>query len=376
MPVAERRGPPVAGVWLAVALAAAVQVWAGFTRTSGRLLADLHVYLGSIETWYAGGSLYDFAAQDTGAPFTYPPFAALVLAPLPLLPFAIVAALWTLATLAAVLAVAALAADRTRIRAGLIALALVLSAPVASNLRFGQVSIFLAGAVLIDVLHVVPPRYRGIATGIAGAVKLTPLIFVPYFWLSGQRRTAVSATVSFAAAGLLGWIVLPAESARYWFTVVWNVDRVGNIVTGGNQSLNGALLRWGAEGATRTAAVALLGAAVVVVALRRAVLAGRAGHHLTAAVLVGAAGLVLSPVSWTHHQIWLVLAAFLTVGARPGTDLAWTALVLAVMILPATGFADPYVLGNLRLWLAVAVAVAVPFSALRAAPSPARVTAS
>ncbi|HWS36327.1 MAG TPA: glycosyltransferase 87 family protein [Actinoplanes sp.] len=367
MPVAERRTGLSRALWAAAALVAAVQVWGGLHLTSGVSLADLRVYLGSLETLHAGGALYDYAAPRTGAPFTYPPFAALIFAPLPLLPFAVVAILWTAGTLAAVVAIARLVNPAG---AAFAALALIASAPVSSNLRYGQISVFLVLLVLLDALRVVPERYRGIVTGIAGAVKLTPLIFVPYYWFSGQRRTAVTSMVSFVTTTAVGWIVLPAESTRYWFTTLFNVNRVGNISTGGNQSLNGVLLRWDVADHFRTPIVALVGAIVVVLALWRATRAHRAGDDLTAVILVGAAGLVLSPVSWTHHQIWLVAAAFLAVSHRTAVNHLWTGLVLAIMILPVlwigAGLSDELIIGNARVWLAVAVAAVVPFVNVRA----------
>ncbi|GAA1603373.1 glycosyltransferase 87 family protein [Actinoplanes couchii] len=373
MPVARQRA-----LWALAMVVAAVQVWAGLHLTSGASLADLRVYLGSLETLHAGGALYDYAAPGTGAPFTYPPFAALVFAPLPLLPFVVVATLWTAGTLAAVAGIARLVRPAG---AAFVALALVASAPVSSNLRYGQISVFLVLLVLADALRVVPERYRGIATGVAGAIKLTPLIFVPYYWFSGQRRTAITSVVSFVTATALAWIVLPAESTRFWFTTLFNVNRVGNISTGGNQSLNGVLLRWDIDDHIRTPVVALIGAVVVILALWRATRAHRAGDDLTAAVLVGAAGLVFSPVSWTHHQIWLVLAAFLVVSRRTGVNVLWTVLALAIMIVPVLRIAevlsDEVITGNARVWLAVAVAALIPFRHVSApmTPSPLRVTA-
>jgi alpha-1,2-mannosyltransferase len=252
-----------------------------------------------------------------------------------------------------------------------IALLLFASVPVSSNLRFGQVSLFLVALVLLDALAVVPPRWRGLATGLAAAVKLTPAIFVVWFWLAGQRRVALTAAATFVAATGLAWLVLPGESVRFWFTELRNVDRVGNIATGGNQSLNGALLRWDAPDAVRVALVATVGLAVVVLALVRAVRAQRNGEPLAAVVMVGAAGLVFSPVSWTHHQVWLVLAALLPVavgstrtGLRRAVTYGWPALVLVVMVLPVTSLGGA-VAGNARLWLAVAVAALVPFAAVR-----------
>lgn len=375
---AATRRWPVLSAWALAGVVAGLQIWGGLNRPFYDRLSDLQVYLGSVHKFWAGGSLYDYAAAASGAPFTYPPFAGLVLSPLAFVPFMIVAVLWCAGTLAVVVAVAVAAVRRCEYRDGtaplltaLTAVALFASAPISSNVRFGQISIFLVAAVLLDGLRVVPERYRGVATGVAGAIKLTPLIFVPYYWFSGQRRAAVTAAASFLACTGLAWAVLPGESVRFWFTEIWNVNRVGNIATGGNQSLNGALLRWELPDTARTVVVGVLGCAVVVLALVRAVRAYRNDRPLAAVVLVGAAGLVLSPVSWTHHQVWLVLAALLPVSARTRSNIIWAAVVLAVMVLPVTsvGAALPggFVTANARLWLAIAVAAAVPFVAVRSA---------
>ena len=379
-------------IWVAAVLLASLQAWGGLHRPLVDRLSDLQVYLGSVDTFWHGGSLYDFAAAATGAPFTYPPFAGLVLSPLAFVPFAVVAWAWSAATLLVVVAVAYAVMRHSELRGGegggwrvaAVALVLFASAPISSNFRFGQISVFLVAAVLVDALRVVPERYRGIATGLAGAIKLTPLIFVPYYWFSGQRRTAVTATVTFFVGTAVAWLVLPGESVRFWFTEIWNVNRVGNIATGGNQSLNGALLRWELPDSARTVIVALVGSAVVVLALIRAVRADRNGYPLAAVVIVGAAGLVFSPVSWTHHQVWLVLALLLAVSTQARTNLIWAAIVLAVMALPiisvGTGLPTGFLTENARLWLAIAVAAVVPFVAVRrpepAVEAPAEVAAA
>lgn len=377
---------PVRLVWTAVLVAAALQAWAGLRRPLVDRLSDLQVYLGSVRQLWGDGELYDFAAAATGAPFTYPPFAALVLSPFAVPPFAVVATVWSVATIAVVIALSRVVVRRTvpgpdvGLRTGLVCLALFLSVPVSSNLRFGQISIFLVALVLLDALKLVPERFQGVATGIAGAIKLTPLIFVPYFWLCGRRRTAVTAAFTFAASTALAWAVLPGESRRFWFTEIFNVNRVGNIATGGNQSLNGALLRADLPDTARTVVVALLGGAVVLVALWRGVRAYRNDDLLAGAVMIGAAGLVLSPVSWTHHQVWLVLAAFVAVSTRPVRNLWWAAAVLVIMVLPviSIGVNSPIgpLTGNARGWLAIAVAALVPFVAVRRRPSPEQTTAS
>jgi alpha-1,2-mannosyltransferase len=362
----------IAVAWILAVVVAGLQAWGGLRRSPGDRLSDLQVYRGAVADLWHGGSLYDFTAQNGAAPFTYPPFAGLVFAPLHPIPFVVLAPLWGVCTFAVVAGLAWAVAGRSEIRwsdrrllAPLLAIALFASAPISSNFRFGQVSVFLVALVLLDALAVVPERWRGVATGVAGAIKLTPMIFVPYYWFSGQRRTAIVSTTTFFLCTALAWLVLPSDSARFWFTEIWNVNRVGHIATGGNQSLNGALLRAEVPESARAAVAGIVGLVVVAVALYRAALAYRQGRPLLAAVIIGAAGLVFSPVSWTHHQVWLVLAVLVAVGAGVRARAVWIAVVLAVMILPVTSHGSrlpgaEFVLGNARLWLALTLAVALP----------------
>ncbi|RUL92724.1 glycosyltransferase 87 family protein [Verrucosispora sp. FIM060022] len=360
-------------MWVAVFVAAAAQAWAGLSRPWADRLSDLQVYIGGVRTWLAGDSLYDFAAAGTGAPFTYPPLAGLLFLPLGHLNTTAVMVGWTILTVAAVVAIAKITAGaaartwglRKKVAVPAVALLLFLSAPVSSNLRFGQISIFLVLFVLVDAVKVVPERYRGVATGLAAALKLTPLIFIPYLWLAGQRAAAVKALGTFVVATLLGWLVLFDESVRYWTKELLDVERVGNIATGGNQSLNGALLRLDLPDSIRSGTVLLLGGVIVVIALVRATRLSRRENLLAATLIVGAAGLVFSPVSWTHHQVWLVLAAVLPISVAVWKRRAWAVLVAIVMIAPVTsigaGLPGGVVWGNARLVLAVAIACLVPF---------------
>ena len=375
--------PASIGLWLAAATAGGAQIRAAFAHAAPTRLSDLQVYVGSAELLRHGQSLYDFTGHNA-APFTYPPWAGLLFLPLTFVNEQVLRLLWTTATVAAVLWIAAVVAKRSwvvarvplRVAWPLVATALFLSAPISSNLRFGQITVFLILLVLYDVTAGADRRTSGALTGISAGVKLTPLIFLPLYWFAGRRRAALICGGSFILTIALAWALLPAESSRFWLMEIWDVNRVGNIDTAGNQSLNGALLRMGIAESVRTVTFGICGVAVGAVALLRAVRATRyAGGGggawgtgwLTAVVIVGAASIVISPVSWTHHQLWLVLAAFLPVSERFAGNLGWTVAALALMIVPvmslAGGAPDPLgaVAQNARLLLAGAIACLVPF---------------
>jgi alpha-1,2-mannosyltransferase len=362
--------------WLPAVILATIQSYAALSRPSTDWLADLHVYRGAVAELRHHHSLYDFITSN-GAPFTYPPFAGLVMSPLAYLSERPTGVVWTLVTVALVVVMALVVAPAAasdlvpeRFRAWLApALAAVLfaSSPVSSNLRFGQVSIGLALMVLVDVLVLDRRRWQGVLIGLAAAIKLTPLIFLPMLWLGGRRRAAVLSTLTFVVAGAVAWIVLPGDSSRFWGTDVHQVNRLGDITTGGNQAFNGVMLRVGASDHLRS--VSLLVVAVVVggLALWRARRAYRNGSALTAVVIVGAASVVISPVSWTHHQVWLVLAAVLPVPGGRRWQVVASALTAAVMIIPLAAFVTAWptplaaIFSDSHLLLAVLIACVIPY---------------
>ncbi|MBY8874245.1 glycosyltransferase 87 family protein [Micromonospora sp. PLK6-60] len=324
-------------------------LWAGFTlaalgsvllvlRRPDRL-SDLHIYYGALAHLRAGHPLYTYVA-DNGGPFTYPPFAALVLWPMTLVPEGMVQAIWLVSTCAAVVAVAvpvgavlAPAGERRRRAVAAVAAVLMVSAPVQSNLRFGQVSIFILLLALLDGMGLVPARLRGVLVGVAAAIKLTPLLFVAYFLVAGRYRDAARAVAAFAACAALAAVVLPRASWTYWSGTVLETSRIGDLASLGNQSVHGMLLRVGVDDAALPPIWAGLVAVVCAVALLRArqlAAHDRPGH---AAVLVGCATVAASPVSWTHHQVWPVLAAMLLIGASGATRrVAGGALLVSMVV--------------------------------------------
>ncbi|MTK05121.1 glycosyltransferase 87 family protein [Micromonospora sp. CP22] len=336
----------VALLWLGFAVAAAVSVVLVLRRPDR--LSDLHIYHGALTDLRAGRPLYGYVAPN-GGPFTYPPFAALVLWPITTVPLGVVEAIWLAATCAAVVAIAvpvgrALAAGRVGASAGAgvttsaslnvaaVAAVLMVTAPVQSNLRFGQVSIFIVLLALLDAMAS-PSRTRGLLVGVAAAVKLTPLLFVLYFLVCGRYRDAARAVAAFVVCGVLALAVLPGESLTYWAGTVTQTSRIGNLASLGNQSVHGMLLRLGMDPAALPVVWAALVVAICAVALLRARALARLGRPGHAAVLVGCATVAASPVSWTHHQVWTVLAAMLLVGTLGVARRVAGALLLASMVL-------------------------------------------
>jgi alpha-1,2-mannosyltransferase len=252
-------------------------------------------------------------SNPRGLPFTYPPFAVLPLLPLAygrfaadqllvrvLLAFAL-AGLWQ----------ASLLAVGHRVRwplLGLLTAASLALEPVMMDLQAAQISLIVVLLVVVDLTGAVPERYRGILTGVAAALKLTPLIFLVFLALTHQRRALARMIGGFAAATLGGLILFPYASWSYWTREVFDIHRVGVPWRVADQSVRGTLIRLGLDSGV-TADRLLMVAAVVSAAAVTLIIAAlwwRRGEQLLAVSLTGVASVLASPISWAHHWCWIV----------------------------------------------------------------------
>lgn len=334
---------------------------------------DMKIYHGAVEWWINGGELYEFIAPNTTLGFTYPPFAAVTM--LPMAAMSATTAGWvnliaSVATLALVLAVLLVPiADRCgwpRWPAVGVALPLALALePTRETLGFGQVNLLLFGLVVADLLALrwrtgggvfragggVPRAdygadrggdgaalrgtggallargnsalarlwfsgaWAGAGIGIATAVKLTPGLFILYLLISKQRRAAAVASATAAGASLFAWLVAPRESTAYFTSVLWQTDRVGVADFTPNQSLAGLLARLYDSPEAPTLLWVAFAALCCALGMSRAVSAHNEGDELTAFTLVGLTSTVISPISWTHHLVFVVPAVLILVDA-------------------------------------------------------------
>lgn len=256
-------------------------------------------------------------------PFTYPPFAAVVFGAFGRVSFSV----WQLGlevlnvTLLPVVSFLALRISGHRgWRAATLALTLSAIAlwlePVYWTLYYGQVNLILLALVLLDFALPDSCRWKGIATGIAGAIKLTPLIFIPYLLASRRCWAGLTSLLTFAVTVLLGFAILPTASAHFWTSL--SAQGAGGTQKMVDQSLNGVIQR--ALHLNPPAGVVWLVAALVVgvAGVAVAAVASRRGRELLGVVLCGVTGLLVSPVSWTHHWVWCVPAlALLAAGQAP-----------------------------------------------------------
>ncbi len=297
---------------------------------------DLSVYRMGSWTWLRGGNLYGQVLVTGGLrlPFTYPPAAAVVLAPLALVPVTVAGPMLTTGSIALVAMVLWVFLRRLARPASVWAVAWLLPValllePVRSTLAYGQINIVLMALVALDCLTVEPRWPRGALTGLAAAVKLTPAAFVLFFLLRRDYRAAAVAGLSFAAATAAGFVLAGRDSVRYWTAIVYQTGRPGSPASATNQCIQAVLARAGLDPHTLPGVIAwLVLSAVVVVAawrgMRRALAASLPGLALS---LNAFAALLISPVSWSHHWVWCVpgLLALADLGRRHRRRMAMAA---------------------------------------------------
>lgn len=286
--------------------------WA-FLTPNGMNLVDLHVYVdGSAEL--LRDDLYDFTyseqTPDFPLPFTYPPFAALVFFPLHFLPFTFVGVCWQLATMGAMFLLIKLSLelvkpdrDWTRVAMAWTALALW-TEPVRTTLDYGQVNVFLALGAVVAIRSSRWWVAGGIVGFIAG-IKLTPAITGLYFLARKRWSAAAFSAVAFAATVGISYLVLGHQAGTYFTTLLGDADRIGPVGSVWNQSLRGAMSRIAGHdvGSGIVWIVAVAAVATLAFFAWRAL---RPDDRLGTLIVVQLLGLLVSPISWSHHWVWVM----------------------------------------------------------------------
>ena len=333
---------PGTGVWPTVAwrlfqlLTAAALLWAAWQllgHTPYRI--DIDVYRMGGRAWLEGSPLYsDGVLFHTEAglelPFTYPPLAAIAFAPFALWSLPVASAAITVTTLVLLVVSTWIVLSRLRVAehwpattgpawrrrcwlaAAIVAPAVLFLEPVRSNFEFGQINVVLMTLVIADCVPRKTPWPRGLLLGVAIALKLTPAIFLLYFLLRRDTRALLTTAASMVGATLIGLIFAWRDSLMYWTETVHDTDRIGTVTFNTNQNIAGGLARLGLGEGPRfvlwtLACFAVLG--LTVWAVRRVL---NAHQPVLALVCVALFGLVVSPVSWSHHWVWALPSVLVT----------------------------------------------------------------
>lgn len=324
--------------WVWPVVASGVGVAVATTLALVHRLIDLGTYLLG-GTYAFQSNLNHVIYPPTHLTFTYPPFAAVLFVPFAHLPLHFDQVGYTLLSLGAlvgVIAVSLRAACPSFSRRTVMWWSLVLLTPVAlldpirETLILGQINVILSLLVIVD-MTVVPPHRRGYLVGLAAAIKLTPLILIPYLLLTRQRGGGLRALGTFVGVGLLSAAVTPQASWTYWRHLVWRPSGAGSLPWVGNQGLVGVVDRMmhhsvGAPWTFAMIAVVATGGTLIAVRVYRQ------SSPLLGLLVMAATESIASPVSWSHHFVWVVvLIAWLALASdRPAHGEWWTAAVVVL----------------------------------------------
>ena len=319
---------------------------------------DGEVYRLGARALLAGQDIYgDLPPTESGLslPFIYPPFAAIVFAPLALVPkvastamIMLITHLSLLVTLYVVLSAATfLVAHRDKVllvTAAVLPLATI-TEPVMETLTYAQINIVLMALVAVDCLWRVDgdrklPYPRGMLIGIAAGLKLTPAAFLLFLLLRRDVRTAVTAVLTFLGTALVGLLVTFDNARNFWLREVFATSNVsfGPKFTGdatvyaGNQSIRSALTKLGVP--APTVVFAVLAAVVLALAVAGMVHSIRQRDLPLALTINGVLALLVSPISWSHHWVWAIPGLVLLAGSA-FTRRDWALLLTTAL---ATGF--------------------------------------
>ena len=341
-------------LWLLAGAALVNTAWQLFGHTPYRI--DIDVYQMGGRTWLDGHPLYRGDVKfhtpiGLDLPFTYPPLAAIVFCPfawlhMPAASVAITALTLVLLIVSTVIVLTSLDVwnastlvpgpawlRRLWLAVAIVAPASIWMEPIAANFAFGQINVVLMTLVIADCMPRRTPWPRGLLLGVGIALKLTPAVFLLYFLLRRDGRAALTALASFAAATLAGFVLAWSDSWEYWTHTVHHTDRIGSAALNTDQNIAGALARIGLGEHERFllwVAACLTVLALTLWAMRRVL---RAGEPTLAVICVALFGLTVSPVSWSHHWVW-VLPAVLVTGIS-----AWRRRNIALAVVSAAGVA-------------------------------------
>jgi alpha-1,2-mannosyltransferase len=320
--------------WITTAAGAAAVVIALVVLYSAYnpLMNDFEVYYygGSrvLQTGEAGAN--ELYAPRDGLPFTYPPFAALLFAGLALLPLGASSLIFSTTALAGAAVVAAWLSRhyfglrswrrsfsdwrfRTVALAG--TAAILLLGPWRDTFDFGQINIILMGLILADFALYGKDRAgeirwpAGLLIGIAAGIKLTPLAFGLYFLVRRDFKALAWMAGGFFGSIALAWAVIPNASLTFWTKVLPDTGRIGGPAYLDNLSVKGLLLHVGLPDSGLTSVLWLvlsLGlAALAALVIKWAV---AADENFVAVSATAVLMLLISPVSWSHHWVWMAVA--------------------------------------------------------------------
>lgn len=359
--------PAVAGVLAAIGVIIATIVTTIQVRVTDFPI-DMIIYREGVKAFMQGGEVYSepMMAGDIALPFIYPPFGALAMVPL--------AGDWfsnntagdimivfsnLLIGLLIILLAFYLNKQRKTPFAGsdvfgvafLIWGIVLIFEPVRLNNGFAQINIVIMALVVLDLIPRKPLKWlpQGWLIGLAAAIKITPLAMLLYFLLRKEIKPIITAGVSAIVATLIAAAVRWDVAWEYFTVNLLSMGSGGDFgvetAYQSNSSIKGFLERLFTSQEAMNNASMLTNIIWLILAVATVVLGGwlmvalmRRGLKIEAWIINSFIMLLISPVSWSHHWVWLAIAIpVLLYRALTWRHLNWVSGIL-VSILGAWAF--------------------------------------
>lgn len=321
---------------------------------------DMAVYREGVRAFLSGGELYSQMMDVDGIklPFIYPPFGALALSP-----FApgwlshraagdlmvVLSGLLVLLCLHLVLRAVVRERDWALPLTAVSWPAAMALEPLVLNGEFAQINVVIMALVVLDLV----PRKRylpqGWLIGVAVAIKLSPAAMLLYFLLKCRIRPILTAAVSALAATALGAVVRWDQTKEFFGDILLGMGGGAEIGVDptytSNSSIKAMIMRFAPTREWLTANDTLVNVLWLVLSLGVIAWGAWLMHRLIArgwdtdAWLVNAlVMLLISPISWSHHWVWLGLlfpvAAYRVLSStRPARGVAAVVGLWALLLL-------------------------------------------
>lgn len=323
---------------------------------------DAAVYREGALALVNGESLYaqPFDMGDISLPFIYPPIGAILFAPWGYFDFITVELAGNLVVIGSSLLLLlclylvtnAVLSGRDKLLAFTIAAIswpiALFAEPVFLNADLGQINILIMALVVMDLLPIKRRIPRGVLIGLAAAIKITPLAMLLYFLVKKDFRGIINAVISLLAFTAIGAVLAWENTKEFFSSTLLNLSAEGDsgvdTTFQSNSSIQAMLYRWWTSKADAEASslptilwIVLSLIAVAAVAYLMHQLFFR-GLHVEAVMVNAMLMLLISPISWSHHWVWLPLwAVVFFVRYRQHRShpkfLLWSGVILSVMLL-------------------------------------------
>jgi alpha-1,2-mannosyltransferase len=222
--------------------------------------------------------------------------------------------------------------------------------PVQRTLLFGQVNLLVMVVIMIDLCQPDDKLWKGFGVGLAVGFKLTPAIFILFLLLTRRFRAAAVAFGTFVLTVLVGYIILPIESGQYWGGLFLDSSRIG-VAYVGNQSLNGTLIRLFQGIAPAHPYWLIVAVLIGIVGVGLAAWVSLKGEELLGILTCALTGLLVSPISWSHHWVWVapLMVLLIHLAVTRHVAFGWLAVGLFALFsdwlgiiwrVPRTGFQE------------------------------------